>query len=155
MSSDTGHHQSRYMCLKPVFILGLFVIAHLTGCMSHSFKASSSLDIKHQKYESLECRSAVNKSEVHQNLKVIRTIISPLFVIGSGGLLALPVVAANGVAEFSDNFHSIDVVELCSDAQKNKSSVMIDSSANFGINVMTSGIGVGSLRLPIPASTAK
>lgn len=118
------------------------------SCASHSFKAVSSLDVSNEKFQSAECKNTLKVADRHQNMKLFRVVISPIAVLGTGGLLVLPVVAANSLADVTDNLHSASVLESCSDSKKTNEAILADSATSIGVNLLSGSVGVNGIKLP-------
>jgi hypothetical protein len=135
-----------WSCMKVLTII--FSSFFFSACASHSFKAASNLDVSDKKFESDHCQKTLKVADRHQNMKLLRVVLSPIAVLGTGGLLTLPVLAANSVAEVTDNFHSASVLESCSNSKKSNETILADSATNIGINFLSGGIGIKGINLP-------
>lgn len=83
-------------CCRPVSVAALVLLVTLTsGCASHSGKTYATLDRNNPYFHSSQCQQATRDIEVHDDIKLVRTVVSPVAVIMSGGLLLPAVFAAN------------------------------------------------------------
>lgn len=97
---DLGQKQpasiANRLCRRPVSVAALLLLVTLTsGCASHSGKTYATLDRDSPYFYSSQCQQAARDIEVHDDLKLVRTVVSPVAVIMSGGLLLPAVFAAN------------------------------------------------------------
>lgn len=127
---------------KACFI-GILLASFLGGCASHSKKAVDSLDTNHAKYQTAECQRALSNAQMHEDIKLARTVASPIAVIATGGLLAIPMIVANGGSDVADNIHSSDVLATCSDRNKSNLEIAADSTTNIGLSIATGGLAPG------------
>ena len=129
-------------------MVGLF-----TGCASHSYRAAMNLDSSNPKFETPECQSAIKTAETHENIKYARTLGTPVAIIATGGLLAIPLIVANGGSDVVDNIHSSELLEKCSDKTKSNFEIAADSSVNVGLSLVSGGLTSGlKIGLPSPAT---
>ena len=83
-------------CRRPVSAATLLLLAGLlSGCASNSGKTYATLDRDNPYFHSAQCQQAARAIEVHDDIKLVRTVVSPVAVIMSGGLLLPAVFAAN------------------------------------------------------------
>lgn len=126
----------------------------VTGCASHSYRAAMNLDSSHPKFETPECQSAIKAAETHENIKYARTLGTPVAIIATGGILAIPLIVANGGSDVVDNVHSSELLEKCSDKTKSNFEIATDSSVNVGLSLATGGLTSG-LKIGLPSPTSK
>ena len=125
----------------------------ITGCASHSYRAAMNLDSSNPKFETAECQSAIKTAEAHENIKYARTLGTPVAIIATGGILAIPLIIANGGSDVVDNVHSSELLEKCSDKTKSNFEIAADSSVNVGLSLVSGGLTSGlKIGLPSPAT---
>ena len=132
----------------------ILIIFLFTGCASHSYRAAMNLDASHPKFETPECQSAIKAAETHENIKYARTLGTPVAIIATGGILAIPLIVANGGSDVVDNVHSSELLEKCSDKTKSNLEIATDSSVNVGLSLATGGLTSG-LKIGLPSPTTK
>ena len=118
-------------CLIP--ILSLFLVS----CSSQSSKTVSALDKTNPAFKSEKCATALQTANKHEEIKRTRTFGSPLLVVLSGGVLALPVLASNIGMDVADNLNASDISVSCGGKAKSVKEIAanVGRGAAFGLAV--------------------
>lgn len=134
-------------------VIAVLLTASLTaGCVSTSSKTFAELDRDHPKFESKDCRVAADDTRVHDELKLLRSLISPLAVMISGGLL-VPVVVANVSFDTADRLDASRMEVHCGGEGKSAIDIAqgVVGGAAFGLATGAAMNAVGPL--PVPTMT--
>lgn len=123
----------------------------LVGCASTSGSTFAKLDRSHPSYESEQCQGAIRDTEVHDDLKMIRSIASPVAVVLSGGLLLPAVVATNIGLDTVDRVDASKMEKVCGGEGKTAEEIAtgVAKGAAFGLATGAAGSAVGASSLPI------
>lgn len=127
----------------------------LAGCVSISSKTFAGLNRDHPKFDSQDCQVAADDTRVHDELKLMRTLISPVAVMISGGLF-LPVLAANVSLDTVDRLDASRMEVHCGGEGKTAFDIAqgVVGGAAFGIATGAAMNAVGPLPFPtIPGTT--
>lgn len=125
----------------------------LAGCVSTSSSTFAELDRNHPKFQSQDCQTAADDTRVHDELKLIRTMISPIAVVLSGGVLLPAVVVANVSLDTADRLDASRMEVHCGGEGKTAVDIAQDvvGGAALGLATGTAMHAVGPL--PVPAMT--
>ncbi|MEN9794390.1 MAG: hypothetical protein RJA17_930 [Pseudomonadota bacterium] len=119
-------------------------LVFLSGCASHSQRAVALLDSSKPEAQTTDCQSAVKKAEVQDTLKNTRVIAAPALVVLSGGLLALPVLAANLGLETYDQVDAATIAESCGGEVKNVERIALEIGGTAAMGLVSGGTLGGS-----------
>ena len=128
---------SRFIGFKPL-VIGLGLV-FLSGCASHSQRAAAVLDSNKPEAHSVRCQEAVKKAEVQDTLKSTRVIAAPALVVLSGGLLALPVLAANLGLETYDQVDAASIAESCGGELKSIERIALEIGGTAAMGLVGGG----------------
>lgn len=156
---DLGQKQpastaDRRVC-RPVSVAALLLLAALTsGCASHSGKTYATLNRDDPYFRSPECQQAARDIEIHDDLKLVHTIVSPVAVIMSGGLLLPAVFAANVGLDTADRVDASRMEIHCGGQGQSPIQIAegVAKGAAFGLATSAAGsaISTGSM---VPTAT--
>lgn len=136
--------------------IAVLLTASLTaGCVSTSSKTFAELDRDHPKFESKDCQAAADDTRIHDEIKLMRTLISPVAVMISGGLL-LPVVVANVSLDTADRLDASRMEVHCGGQGKSGVDIAqgVVGGAAFGLATGAAMNAVGPLPFPtMPTGT--
>ena len=102
------------------------------------------MDGSKQQTHSRECREALKKVETHDTLKYSRTMLTPALVLVSGGLLALPVLAANLGLETYDQVDAANIAESCGGDVKSAGRIALEVGGTAAMGLVGGGVLGGS-----------
>jgi len=111
----------------------------LSGCASHSQRAVALLDGSKPEAQTKACETAVKKAEVQDTLKNTRVIAAPALVVLSGGLLALPVLAANLGLETYDQVDAATIAESCGGEVKSVERIALEIGGTAAMGLVGGG----------------
>jgi hypothetical protein len=118
---------------------------NLSGCSSYSLKSANALDANHPKYDSQECQGALAQVDVHESVKLARTLASPLLILASGGTLAVPVLASNVGLDTMDNVNASKLSAVCGGRAKSNQLIASEVAAGAAVGLVTGGMKVGAV----------
>ena len=125
----------------------------LSGCASYTAVAAKKLDPNHPRYQREECVASVEKKvEVQEDIKLARTVATPVVLLLSAGL-ALPVVAANVGLDVNDQRTAAQLTELCSDKKVGNEDIAIEVGKNAALSAVTQSLGIMPSESPIKIQT--
>lgn len=127
------------MRFRQLFLMSCLL---LSGCASQSSKAVAKLDPEDFLFHMRECREARASTQDFDLLKRAKTVLSPLVVVMTGGLLAGPVLAANAGLETADHVNASNITVACGGAPKNMSEIAAEVALDAAIGVATGGVDV-------------
>ena len=131
--------QSSQGCTSRAHFLVLTLV-FLSGCTSHSRHAVTLLDGSKSQATSADCQTAVKKAEVQDTLKNTRVIAAPALVLLSGGLLALPVLAANLGLETYDQVDAATIAESCGGEVKSAGRIALEVGGTATMGLVGGGV---------------
>jgi hypothetical protein len=102
------------------------------------------LDSRKPEAQTTDCQSAVKKAEVQDTLKNTRVIAAPALVVLSGGLLALPVLAANLGLETYDQVDAATIAESCGGEVKSAGRIALEIGGTAAMGLVGGGTLGGS-----------
>lgn len=122
----------------------------LSGCASTSGQTFATLNRDHPAYESEQCQSAIRETEVHDDLKIVRIIVSPVAVIASGGLLLPAVFAANVGLDTFDRVDASKMDRRCGGEGQSAGQIAegVVKGAAFGLATNAAGSAISSGGIP-------
>ncbi|MFM7483975.1 MAG: hypothetical protein ACKO2S_06930, partial [Burkholderiaceae bacterium] len=133
-------------------VLSSLLLAALTGCASQSEMTAIRLDRDNPKFKSAGCQDSLSSAETHKDIKMARTIASPVLLFFSGGLL-IPVVAANAGLDTVDHVDAAKIAESCGGKPQTKAEMATDVAVGAAVGVATSAIN--PITLPTPGLASK
>ena len=148
-------------------LTALACAASLLGCASTSGEAYSQLDRSRPEYHSEQCQGAIRDIEVHDGLKLVRSVVSPVAVVLSGGAeqprdlqlsggMLLPAVfAANVGLDTVDRVDASKMEVVCGGEGKSAEQIAtgVVKGAAFGLATGAAGNAVGASGLPMSGSS--
>jgi len=151
VKSRFKHPKVRLCALAAMLALGL------SGCASQSGQTFAMLDRNHPQFHSEQCQAAIRDTEIHDDVKLLRSIASPVAVVLSGGLL-LPAVFASNVG--LDTVDRVDASRLdisCGGAGQSAGQIAegVVKGAAFGLATSAVGTAVGAGALPTGGTSSK
>ena len=121
----------------------------LSGCASYTAVAAKKLDPNHPRYQRQDCAATIAKKvEVQEDIKLARTIATPVVLLLSAGL-ALPVVAANIGLDVNDQKTAAHLTEQCSDKKVGNEDIALEVGKNAALSVVTQSLGIVPSESPI------
>jgi len=90
----------------------------LTGCLSTSSRTFADLDRDHPDFHSYACKNAADDTRIHDELKLLRMVVSPVAVVLSGGTLLPAVIATNAGLDAADRVDASRMGVHCGGAGK-------------------------------------
>jgi hypothetical protein len=131
--------------MKPLLpLISVFLVA----CASQSSKTVASLDKSKSAFKSESCSKAVETVDRQEDIKLTRTVASPLLVVLSGGLLAVPVVAVNVGLDVADNVNASDIAVACGGEAKSTKEIVVNVGRGAAMSLTTGGLN-GGISTPI------
>jgi len=118
-------------------VLTSTLLAAVTGCASQSEMTAIRLDRDNPKFKSAGCQDSLSSAETHKDIKMARTIASPVLLFFSGGLL-LPVVAANAGLDTVDHVDAAKIAESCGGTPQTKGKMATDVAVGAAVGFATS-----------------
>ena len=136
-------------------LTALACAASLLGCASTSGEAYSQLDRSRPEYHSEQCQGAIRDIEVHDGLKLGRSVVSPVAVVLSGGMLLPAVFAANVGLDTVDRVDASKIEVVCGGEGKSAEQIAtgVVQGAAFGLATGAAGNAVGASGLPMSGSS--
>jgi hypothetical protein len=144
----------------PLFrLVGIAVVAVFavttTGCASYAGHKFSKLDRENPKYQSESCQKAVRAIEFHDDVKIVRTVVSPIALLLSAGTLLPAVFAANVGLDTADRVDASRMEVHCGGKGYTPGEIAtgVAKGAAFGLATNAAGdvVNTGAL---FPTSTA-
>lgn len=115
----------------------------LVACASQSSKTVSTLDKSSAAYATEDCAKAIHTADTQENIKLGRTITSPLLAVLSGGILAVPIIAANIGFDVADNINASDIAVACGGESKSSKEIAVNVGRGAAMGLMTGGLNGG------------
>lgn len=115
----------------------------LVACASQSSKTVSTLDKSRAAYATEDCAKAIHTADTQENIKLGRTITSPLLAVLSGGILAVPIIAANIGLDVADNINASDIAVACGGESKSSKEIAVNVGRGAAMGLMTGGLNGG------------
>lgn len=118
----------------------------LAGCASTSGSTFAKLDRSHPSYESERCQEAIRDTSVHDEIKLLRSIASPVAVVLSGGTLLPAVLVANVGLDTVDRVDASKMDVHCGGEGQSAGQITLDvaKGAAFGLATSAAGNAVGA-----------
>lgn len=136
-------------------VLTIAVLGALSGCASHSGKTYADLDRDNPYFHSTQCQKAARDIEVHDDIKLVRTIVSPVAIVLSGGLLLPAVFAANVGLDTVDRVDASRMEIHCGGEGKSPTQIAegVAKGAAFGLATSAAGSAISTGTI-VPTATA-
>ncbi|NBY13390.1 MAG: hypothetical protein EBQ76_01270 [Betaproteobacteria bacterium] len=125
-------------------VFSLLIGPLLAGCASHSTTAALQLDTKNPKYATPECQAQLDATGIHDGIRSGRTIGGAGLVILSGGLLAIPVLAANVGLDAYDHRDANLIARYCGGQEKSAEQIASEVGTSAALGIATGQLGVGA-----------
>jgi len=77
MRDESGFRRPKYR----QGTLAVLLLVGLSGCASQSGQTFATLDRNHPQFHSEQCQAAIRDTEIHDDIKILRAIASPVAVI--------------------------------------------------------------------------
>lgn len=121
--------------------LAMAGVIALTGCASQSGKTFAEIDRSNPAFQSDACQSAIKETVVHDDLKLVRLIASPIALILSAGTLLPAVVATNVGLDTVDRVDASKMDQRCGGQGQSPSQIAegVVKGAAFGIATNAAG----------------
>jgi hypothetical protein len=153
MRDESGFRRPKYR----QGTLAVLLLVGLSGCASQSGQTFATLDRNHPQFHSEQCQAAIRDTEIHDDIKILRAIASPVAVVLSGGLL-LPAVFASNVG--LDTVDRVDASRLdisCGGVGQSAGQIVegVVKGAAFGLATSAAGAAVGAGALPTSTASSK
>lgn len=118
----------------------------LVGCASTSGSTFAKLDRSHTSYESEQCQGAIRDTAVHDEIKLLRSIASPIAVVISGGTLLPAVLVANVGLDAVDRVDASKMGVHCGGEGQSAGQITLEvaKGAAFGLATSAAGNAVGA-----------
>jgi hypothetical protein len=120
----------RFACL-------LLTVGMLTGCASTSSRTFSGLSRDHLAFHSDECRIAAEDTRVHDELKLVRMIASPVALVLSAGSLLPAVIAANAGLDTADRIDASRMEIHCGGKGKSAGEIATGVVGGAALGIVT------------------
>lgn len=133
-------------------IARLLLCLPLAGCVSTSSSTFADLNRDHPKFASQDCQTAADETRVHDELKLLRTLFSPIAVALSGGMLLPAVVVANVSLDTADRLDASRMEIHCGGEGKTSIDIAQGVVGGAAFGLATSGV-MKAVPLPIPSLT--
>lgn len=124
-----------------VVVLTIF----LAGCASQSTRAYFDLDKDHPDYLTQECQKAIEDTNVHDDLKLVRTIVSPVVLFFTGGAALPIVVAGNAGLDYADRSDASAMNSWCGGRVSTDEEIAQGVAEGVALSVVTSAIPTPTL----------
>ena len=131
--------QKVQMRLRQLFLISCLLFS---GCASQSSKAVDKLDPEDFLFHMRECREARATTQDFDLLKRAKMVLNPLVVVMTGGLLGVPVLAANAGLETADHVNASNITVACGGAPKSMNEIATEVALDAAIGVATGSINV-------------
>ena len=113
----------------------------LVGCASTSGSTFAKLDRSHTSYESEQCQGAIRDTAVHDEIKLLRSIASPIAVVISGGTLLPAVLVANVGLDAVDRVDASKMDVHCGGEGQSAGQITLDVAKGAAFGLATSAVG--------------
>lgn len=113
----------------------------LAGCASTSAKTYAQLDRDHPSFHTDTCQEAIRYTEVHDDLKILRSIASPVVVWLPGGVLFPAVMAANVGLDTVDRVDASKLEVQCGGQGKTAGQIAEGVATDAALGLATSAAG--------------
>ncbi len=123
-------------------ITALLLGVTLSGCSSVSKDTAWTMWSDGSATASVECASAVETVETHENLKLGRLVATPILSIATAGLLPV-IVGANAALDYADRKNASNMMEACGKEPLKEEKILADVGTNTAINIALGSIDVG------------
>ena len=148
--SEISHSGRLPWAPRAFLICGLLV---LSGCASQSGKTFATLDRSNPAFNSPFCQQTIRETEIHDNFKLMRSLLSPVAMVLSGGTLFPAVVVANAGFDTADRVDASRMDERCGGKAHAPIRIAEDVVRGVTIDVLTS-VAVGASGLAEGAGLA-
>lgn len=120
----------------------------LVGCASTSGSTFAKLDRSHPSYESEQCQGAIRDTAIHDEIKLLRSVASPIALVLSGGTLLPAVLVANVGLDAVDRVDASKMDVHCGGEGQSAGQITLDVAKGAAIDLATSAAGsaVGGTR---------
>lgn len=118
----------------------------LVGCASTSGSTFAKLDRSHPSYESEQCQGAIRDTAVHDEIKLLRSVASPIALVLSGGTLLPAVLVANVGLDAVDRVDASKMDVHCGGEGQSAGQITLDvaKGAAFGLATSAAGNALGA-----------
>lgn len=143
---------------RRIALLSLAIATGLaSGCASQSGRTFAQLNRDHPDFKSEECQQAIRDTEIHDELKLLRTLASPVVTFLSGGLLLPAVLAGNVSLDAADHIDASRMDEHCGgegqSSEQIAGSVVTNAAISVAGSVVSSAVAPGLLGAANGATT--
>ena len=122
------------------FGISVVLLGALAGCASQTRSVVDGLDVKDPAYTQEACQQSRALADTYDDIKVTRTIGSPLILVMAGPAAFLPVLAANVGLDTLDHLDASHVSVVCGGFETPTYNMMERVFLGLGLNVLTQGI---------------
>lgn len=133
-------------------IVPLLLCLPLAGCVSTSSSTFAELNRDHPKFQSQDCQTAADDTRVHDELKLLRTLLSPIAVAVSGGMLLPAVVVANVSFDTADRVDASRMELHCGGEGKTAVDIAQGVVGGAALGLATGSV-MKAVPLPVPSLT--
>ncbi len=113
----------------------------LVGCASTSGSTFAKLDRSHPSYESEQCQGAIRDTAVHDEIKLLRSVASPIALVLSGGTLLPAVLVANVGLDAVDRVDASKMDVHCGGEGQSAGQITLDVAKGAAFGLATSAVG--------------
>jgi hypothetical protein len=133
------------LVVRKFLVFSLFpLLLGVSGCASQSTKTAVNLDPSKPDYSSDRCSTLMAEAKSQDEIKLSRTIASPVVIMLSGGVLALPVLAVNAGFDAFDHMTASDMAIACGGEGKSLREISKDVVKGVGFGIAVGGVTPGA-----------
>jgi hypothetical protein len=135
--------------------LWLISLFGLCGCASHTTETAKQLDKSKPEYQSRACQQTLGEVWIHQDIKNVTTVATPVLAFAAGPVSAIPLLMAHVGLGAADRVDAATLASRCGGPAPGVVTIGagIASDAALGILGGSAGAAVGKT-LPAPVSPA-
>lgn len=122
---------------------GALLLLALAGCSSQTRLTVNSLDDKHPARTNPVCEHATRLADLHDDIKLSRTLSSPAIVMATGGAALIPVWLLNMGLDAFDRLDASHVNVSCGYGPTPVQNIAEEVILGGGFSLFTSGIKPG------------
>lgn len=117
-------------------------VALLTGCASQTRLVVNGLDASDPAYSQEACQQSKPLADLQDDIKLVRTLGSPLVLFMSGPAALLPVLATNVGLDALDHMDASQVSVNCGGFETPTYNMVERVMLGLGLNVLTPGLRI-------------
>lgn len=96
-----------------IYLSGILLVLGVAGCASHTRSMADSIQPYSEKFTDPACRRSVELANLHDDIRLTRTLATPTLLLLTGGGYLVPLLGLNMGLDALDQLDASHVSQVC------------------------------------------